>query len=439
MTRQSSLFRRTAILVAAGLILLQAVTLVVLLINLAFPLARRSADDLAALLVLSSRVWLSESAEGRVRFEKDLLAHHQISLSEVWQPLDDEQGRSPYRRFLRAALAAHLPIGEPLRLREDAGDSFEVEFEREGHRLRFAFSKSKIAPQPLWASLWILASSFTVTLALSWLLAHRIHAPVARMAEVVRRIARDDPITRLPETGDAEFAELSRLFNHMAQQLQARRDNQSALLAGVSHDLRSPLARLKMAAGLLAEPADSHLVASIEREIEHMDAMIGAQMALSRAYEREPARDIDLDEMIEELVDAAQAAEPGRLSFAAKGPVCVISAAPTALRRCVGNLLDNAMKHADRAPIQIVRRRSARAVLIGIRDRGPGISPVQAAAVFRPFYRIETARHGADGSGLGLAITRQLAETHGWGLRLKPRADGGLAAWLRIPTAGGLA
>lgn len=433
MTRPSSLFRRTALLVAAGLILLQVVTLVVLLINLAFPLARRSADDLAALLVLSARVWGRESIEGRVRLERDLLAEHRVSLREVSQPLDDQQGVSPYRRFLRTALAARLPKDVPARLREDEGDSFEVEFESGGHRLRFAFSKSKISPQPLRASLWILACGLTVTFALSWLLARRIHAPIARMAEVVRRITRDDPIPMLPETGDAEFAELSRLFNDMAQQLQARRDNQSALLAGVSHDLRSPLARLKMAAGLLAEQVDSRLAASIEREIEHMDALIGAQMALSRAHEREPAREIDLDEVVEELVDGAQASEPGRLCLLAKGSNCVISVAPTAFRRCVGNLLDNAMKHAERGPVQIVRRRTHRAVLIGIRDRGPGISPEQAAAVFRPFYRIETARHRTDGSGLGLAITRQLAETHGWELRLKTRTGGGLAAWLRIP------
>jgi two-component system osmolarity sensor histidine kinase EnvZ len=415
------------------LVVLQILVLSVMMINLVFPLARRSADDLAALLVLASDVWLAKPAGGRDQFVKKLLADDEVLMYEAPQPLADQEGLSPYRRFLRTALATHLPTGVPLRLREDEGDFFEVEFEQQGHRLRFAFSKSKISPQPLRALVWIFASGIVATLALAWLLARRIHAPVARMAEVVRRIARDDQPPRLTENGDAEFAELSHLFNDMAQKLKARRDNQGALLAGVSHDLRSPLARLKMAIGMLAEQTTSPLVGSMEREIEHMDELIGAQLELARAHERESVRAVDLAELLGELVDAAEAGAPGRVHFSAHISACVIPVAPTALRRSVGNLLENALLYSGDLPVEIVCRKSARAVFIGVRDHGPGISSAQAEAVFRPFYRIGTTPHGVGGSGLGLAITRQLAETHGWGLRLKPRSGGGLTAWLRIP------
>ena len=127
-----------------------------------------------------------------------------------------------------------------------------MEFTKLGHRLYFEFSKDRITPRPSWALAWIVLSGILATLGLAWLLARRVTAPVANLAEAARRFGRTGIAPELPETGAAEFADLARIFNETSWQLLAQRENQTTLLAGVSHDLRSPLARMKMALGAAA-------------------------------------------------------------------------------------------------------------------------------------------------------------------------------------------
>ncbi|QXP83912.1 ATP-binding protein [Methylococcus sp. Mc7] len=434
MKRRPSLFRRTALTVAAGLLVFQLAAGLAMFLNLVFPLAYRSADDLAALLVLSARIWTELPPEKRPAFEAELRDGHGLILRESECPLTESSLPYPYLRFLRSALASRLASDQSPRLSEDAHENFQVEFAQGGRLLRFEFSKTRIPPRPSRALVWIVVAGTLATLALSGLLARRVSAPVARLAEAARRIGSGDQPPQLPETGEAELADLARVFNETSRQLQARRENQTTLLAGVSHDLRSPLARMKMAAGLLAEQGSSPLLLRMQRDIVEMDALIGAQLELARAQERENAELTDIDALLGELVEAAEAQAPGRLRLRADGPACRATLAPLALRRSIGNLLDNALRYGGEGEIQVVRRRIKGAIFIGVRDRGPGIPPHLTEAVFRPFYRVESSRSRATGgSGLGLAITRQLAETQGWRVALKARRGGGVCAWLAIP------
>jgi two-component system osmolarity sensor histidine kinase EnvZ len=194
---------------------------------------------------------------------------------------------------------------------------------------------------------------------------------------------------------------------------------------------------MKMALGMLTEAFSSPLLIRMERDIAEMDKLIGAQLELARAQEGEKAEKTDVDALLIDLVEAAEAQAPGRLQLRAGGHACVVMLAPIALRRCIGNLLDNALCYGGEGKIQVVRRRIKGRVFIGVRDHGPGIPPHLAETVFRPFYRVESSRNRTTGgSGLGLAITRQLAETHGWKVALKSRRGGGVCFWLLIPGTG---
>ncbi len=256
---------------------------------------------------------------------------------------------------------------------------------------------------------------------------------MAQLAAAARRIANAGHVSPLSETGCAEFVELARVFNDTARQLQAQRENQTTLLAGVSHDLRSPLARMKMAVGLLAEQSPSPLLSRMERDVAEMDNLIGAQLELARAREGEPTEPVDLDELLQDAVEAAEAQAPGRVYLRATGSVCTTEIAPVSFRRCVGNLLENALRYGGEGNIQVARRRINGAIFVGVRDRGPGIPAHLAEQVFRPFYRLESSRNRiTGGSGLGLAIARQLAETQGWKIAIKPRWRGGASVWLQI-------
>lgn len=433
MTRKASLFQRTALTVAAGLLIFQIASGAAMFVNLVLPLAQRSADDLADLLILSARGWVELPPEKRPAFEQELQEKYALKLQESRSGPSEETGFYPYIRFLRSALNTRLAPGQAPRLSEDVHQHFRVEFIQLGHRLCFEFSKDRITPHPSWALAWIALSGILATLGLAWLLARRVTAPVANLAEAARRFGRTGIAPELPETGAAEFADLARIFNETSRQLLAQRENQTTLLAGVSHDLRSPLARMKMALGLLAEESSSPLLQRMERDIAEMDELIGAQLELARAQEVEKAENTDIDALLIDQVEAAEAQAPGRLQLRADGPPCCAEIAPMALRRCVGNLLGNALRYGGGREIQVVRRRLKGRIFIGVRDRGPGIPPELAEAVFRPFYRLESSRsRHTGGSGLGLAITRQLTQTQGWKVALKTRRGGGASAWLLI-------
>ncbi len=434
---RSSLFRRTALTVAAGLIVFQLASGAAVFFNLMQPLAHRSADDLAGLLVLSARTWVELPAATRPDFEAELKFSHGLELSETTVPVGDEAGHHPYLNFLRASLATRLDSAPALRVTETADEYFHADIPMANHVLRFSFSKDLLPQRPAQALAWSFAAGLLVTLILAWLLARRITAPVARLADAARQIGSGERPPRLPESGERELAELARIFNQTASQLAARRKNQSTLLAGVSHDLRSPLGRIKMALGMLAEERASPLLTRMERDVAEMETLIGAQLELARAEEREAAQTIDIDVLLAVLIEATEAQSPGQTHLRADPPACHAEIAPLALRRILANLLDNALRYAGPGRLEMVRRRCSGGLLIGVRDRGPGIPAEQREAVFRPFFRLDPSRSRATGgSGLGLAIARQLADTQGWKIAIKPRVGGGVSVWLAIPFSG---
>lgn len=432
MKRRISLFQRTALTIAIGLLIFQIASGVAMFVNLVLPLAQRSADDLADLLILSARVWDELPTDKRQTFQLELQEKYGLNLRESQAVSSQEHSLYPYIHFLRSALASRL-LGQTPRVSEEAHERFQVVFTQNGRPLYFEFSKDRITPSPRWALAWIVLSGILATLCLAWLLARQVATPIARLAMAARRFANSGQVTQLPETGDAEFADLARIFNETSRQLLAQRENQTTLLAGVSHDLRSPLARMKMTVGLLAEEDTSPLLQRMERDIAEMDALIGAQLELARAQEAEQSELTDIDALLMDLVDAAEAQAPGHLQLRVASPSYVVDIAPMALRRSIGNLLSNALRYGGEFNIQVVRRCFKGKIFIGVRDRGPGIPPQMRDTVFRPFCRLESSRNRiTGGSGLGLAITRQLAETHGWHVAIKSRVSGGTSVWLVI-------
>jgi len=206
------------------------------------------------------------------------------------------------------------------------------------------------------------------------------------------------------------------------------------MLAGISHDLRTPLARIRLAIALLESQPSPALIARIEQSIDEMDRLIGDVLSLSREFSAETISRIDLAELLSQLA-AREDADKVVLSLP-DHPVPVM-ARPLALRRAAANLLDNALRYGGAAPVSLCLEQREQSVCIGILDRGPGIPTNKIDAVFEPFYRLETSRSPeTGGSGLGLAIVRQLANANGWRVELANRTDGGLAAWVCLPAGG---
>jgi two-component system osmolarity sensor histidine kinase EnvZ len=268
-------------------------------------------------------------------------------------------------------------------------------------------------------------------LAAAWL-ARRSVVPLARLEQAAAQVGRGEVMELLPETGPRELATLAHRFNEMARQVRELMANRTTLLAGVSHDLRTPLARMRLALALLEEKPTPKLIARLEQDIEEMDRLIGQVLDLARGMEREAAAEIDLPAL---LTDLAAGTPDGRVRVRVAPQACQVQAPPSALRRVLGNLLDNALRYGGDQPVELLAEQVGSKVRVGVLDRGPGIPAEQMNAVFQPFHRVETSRSpSTGGAGLGLAIVRQLAETHGWQVEIGPRSEGGLEAWLTLPT-----
>jgi len=207
------------------------------------------------------------------------------------------------------------------------------------------------------------------------------------------------------------------------------------MIAGISHDLRTPLTRLGIAVEMLNEDSKPDLVAGIRRDLDAMNRLIGQFLQFSQGIEDECPVQIDLWHVIESL--AADLRRGGsELRLHRNDPPCVYFADPVAMERVLANLIGNSVHHGGGEPIDVNLHCTEQSVSIEICDRGPGIPADDVEAVFRPFHRLESARSGrTGGSGLGLAIARQLAVKHGWEIELLPRNGGGTMAKLCLPTA----
>jgi two-component system osmolarity sensor histidine kinase EnvZ len=224
---------------------------------------------------------------------------------------------------------------------------------------------------------------------------------------------------------------LSRHFNAMVGQVNELMSTRTTLLAGISHDLRTPLARMRLAVEIMREQPQPQLLDRLDAEIEKTNRLIGEVLDLARGLAHEPPETIELRPLLERLAqDHATPATPVHVDAAVERLV----AAPQALARALGNLLQNSQRHAAGRPVDLVVQAAAGGVRLGVLDRGPGIPPDRVGQMLQPFQRLETSRSRATGgSGLGLAIVNELARANGWTLELSARPGGGLAAWLQVP------
>jgi two-component system, OmpR family, osmolarity sensor histidine kinase EnvZ len=279
---------------------------------------------------------------------------------------------------------------------------------------------------------FLLGALLTVLTAL--IMARRVSRRMNSLARKAVEVGQGRAPALLPETGVRELRELTVAFNRMAEEVQALLENRTVLLAGVSHDLRTPITRLRLALSLL-EGGDPELVKRMEHDLDEMNQLISDMLVFARSLKLEALHECDLVPVLDDL--AAQAALLGPVEWQAGSSACQARVGEAALRRIVGNLLDNARRYGDGKPVTLDLACGIACDIdmlrISVRDRGPGIPIEQREAVFRPFTRLETSRNRAGGgSGLGLAIARQLADAYGWRIELSEREGGGLVASLII-------
>ncbi|WP_021026856.1 HAMP domain-containing sensor histidine kinase, partial [Comamonas sp. B-9] len=233
------------------------------------------------------------------------------------------------------------------------------------------------------------------------------------------------------EAGPAEVVRAARAFNAMQQRIAGYLNERMQILAAISHDLQTPITRMRLRVDLMDDMPDAD---KFRQDLEAMRSLVheGVNYAKTLQGSDEKVRRLDLDALLRSIVnDYADTGSPVTLDGAAGQP---IGTRPHALRRILGNLIDNALKYGQRADVHL--RLQAGHCYIDVCDAGPGIPEEQLAAVLQPFYRVEASRNrDTGGSGLGLAIAHQLALSLGGTLRLHNRPEGGLRASLQLPAS----
>ncbi|WP_322043526.1 ATP-binding protein [Paraburkholderia sp. J67] len=266
-----------------------------------------------------------------------------------------------------------------------------------------------------------------------------VNRPFARLAMSARMVGSGQSPAALPESGMGVAAETNRSFNQMVRDLEQLEADRALMLAGISHDLRTPLARLRLETEM--SPSDQATKDAMVDDIEQMDMIIGRFLDYARPVQRMPER-VDLSVIASEMA-ARMATEDGVRLITRLAPTAVIEADDTDVRRIVGNLIENARKYGasdtDGIPhIMLETRVSHSRVELSVVDEGPGIPEDQLSLVTRPFYRVDSARTQANGTGLGMAIVQRLVGRYRGALRLRNRAPGpGLEVTIEFPLAKG--
>jgi signal transduction histidine kinase len=257
--------------------------------------------------------------------------------------------------------------------------------------------------------------------------ARSITRPLSQLARAADSVGRDVRQPKLEEKGARELRDAARAFNTMQDRLQRYLDSRTRVLAAMSHDLKTPLTRLRLQVETLEDPTAQE---RIGKQLDEMESMVRGALALFRGLDDdEGLAPVDINALLITL-QSEFTQMGGTVTVEGQAQRAFIGK-PQALKRCLTNLIENAIKFGAKAKVRI---QDGPAILIRVEDEGPGVPPDEVEKVFEPFYRVESSRNrDTGGTGLGLSIARDIAQAHGGTLTLRNLPERGLEAMLTLP------
>lgn len=282
-----------------------------------------------------------------------------------------------------------------------------------------------------WRLLVIVTLVLLGILALAYAFARRAAEPLRRLEQQAAALGRGEPTERVPETGPAEVVAVARGFNQMREDLARLQHERALMLAGISHDLRTPLTRLRLELEMATLPESVRT--AMGRELDDIERMVGQFLEFARAEQVGglSMRAFLVRPWLEQLVARERERSGNVITLHCPESVTLHGHAPS-LERAITNLIDNAFRYgSDRAEIAVCA--TAQGLELSVSDRGAGIAPDEVDRLTQPFTRGNTARSDASGSGLGLAIVQRIAKQHGASLHIAPRDGGGTVVRLTFP------
>jgi two-component system osmolarity sensor histidine kinase EnvZ len=426
-----TLLWRSVLLIALLLVIAHLAWLQIFRVSEREPRARQVAQQIASVVKLTRAALIT--AQPSKRFE--LL--DELSQEEGIQVYSGERGERvtplPDRPFLR------LVENE---VRRQLGPDTRLAASRNG--IRGAWVSFRIDGDEYWVFMprsrleradplrWVGWGALVLALALlgAYLIVARVNRPLRELTGAAAEIGRGRTPPPVAETGPSEIRTLAHAFNRMAADLKRLDEERALLLAGVSHDLRTPLSRIRLGLEMLHGKGDAALSAGLVQDVEDIDAAIGQFLDFARLAEGEAAvPEGDLNAIVREVCEGY--ARAGKAVSTRLEMLPPLALRPFAVQRLIANLVDNALRHGGPA-VEVLSWPDGGRAVIEVLDRGPGIPPGDSERMLQPFTRLDRAR-STSGTGLGLAIVDRIARLHGGSVQLLPREGGGMRARVELP------
>jgi two-component system osmolarity sensor histidine kinase EnvZ len=425
------LYARSLLIIIAPMVILQSVVAFVFMERHWNTVTRRLSaavtQDIAALIDVyksypqdPQRAILRRIAQDRLGLVVDFLAPNELP----------PPGQKPFFSLLDQTLSVELgkQIGRPFWI-DTVGRStiIEIRIQLDDAVMRvFARRSAAYASNSHIFLLWMVATSLVLLIVAIAFLRNQIR-PILALADAAESFGKGRDAPAFKPRGAREVRRAAQAFIEMKRRVERTMDQRTAMLAGVSHDLRTLLTRFKLELALIG---DSPEVEAMKKDVDEMARMVEAYMAFARGDAGEPSLAIDMAAFLQELKSGAER-DGHRTSVAFYGQP-IVTVKPAAFMRCLSNLVSNAARFAN--AIAIGGHRDHRFLTITVDDDGPGIPPTMREEVFKPFTRLDDARNqDQGGTGLGLAIARDIARSHGGEITLGDSPLGGLRATVRIP------
>ncbi|MFK0087096.1 ATP-binding protein [Pseudomonas sp. NPDC090755] len=418
-----SFFARTLWLVLIVVLFSKALTLVYLLMNEDVLVDRQYSHGVALTL---RAYWAADESD------RDKIAEAAGLIRVVGSGVPEGEQHWPYSEIYQRQMQAELGADTEVRLRIHAPPALWVRAPSLGDGwLKVPLYPHPLRGQKIWSVLgWFLAIGLLST-ASAWIFVRQLNQPLKRLVFAARQLGQGRSV-RLPISDTpSEMTEVYRAFNQMAEDVEQAGRERELMLAGVSHDLRTPLTRLRLSLSLM--PNDNDLTEDMVRDIEDMDAILDQFLAFIRDGRDEPVEQVDLSDLVREVV--APFNQPEERVRLCLEPIPPFPLRRVSLKRLLNNLIGNALYHAGKGvevAAYVSGDTSAPYVVLSVLDRGAGIDPNELEGIFNPFIRGDRARSGK-GTGLGLAIVKRIAAQHGGNVELRNRSGGGLEARVRLP------
>ena len=427
-----SLLARSFLLIVVLIVLSLAVSVVILRHVQQEPRAKQLAQLVVSVVNLTRAAVLSAAPQWRSALLAELAEseglHVQMAeAGDVLTPLPEHPAElRMMAKKVRDSLGSNTRFASELNGQEALWVSFFINDEEfwialPKERIEHSFYQI-LLPWVVWV--------FALALPGAYFIARQVARPLKQLAQAAVQVGQGTWPQPLPEKGAQEVVTVTRAFNQMSADLSANERERALVLAGISHDLRTPLARVRIAAEL---SADESLRDGLAADVEQMDAVIQQFLDYARLDETESVQSTDLKSLVQEV--SQQFSGQARSLSLDLHDVHLLPLRQLLMKRALSNLLDNAIKHGG-GEITVHLEQEKDKIVLAVRDRGTGISAAQRGAVKRPFVRLESARSNSTGSGLGLAIVERAARLHEGEFILEDNAAGGLVAKLVLPIHG---